>query len=281
MKVSELAERAGIAPSAVRWYESVGILPPATRQPNGYREYGDEDLARLRLVVSLRRLGLGPEDAGRMARLCLERGEVDRDLAPLIADQRQAIARQRDDLDRLDGELIDLEATIAAVGRARGRRKDRTMPEAAPIRVLFVCTGNSARSQIAEAVLGRLGGSDFEVFSAGTEPKGVNPNTVTVLADGGIDWSSARSKSVDVFLDQSFDYVITVCDRARQSCPVFPGQHNTLHWGLDDPAEVDGDDAARLAAFQKTYLEINQRIRPFVEVALRAAGRGRRASIAG
>ena len=92
MKVSELAERAGIAPSAVRWYESVGILPPAARRPNGYREYAEDDLARLRLVVSLRRLGLGPEDAGRMARLCLERGEIDRDLVPLIAEQRAAIA---------------------------------------------------------------------------------------------------------------------------------------------------------------------------------------------
>jgi DNA-binding transcriptional MerR regulator len=116
MRVSELAERAGIAPSAVRWYESVGIIPAASRQPNGYREFAEEDLARLRLVVSLRRLGLGPEDAGRMARLCLEQGEVDRDLAPLIAHQRAAIARQRDDLDRLDGELIDLEGTIAAAG---------------------------------------------------------------------------------------------------------------------------------------------------------------------
>ena len=77
MKVSELAARAGVASSAVRWYESVGILPPASRQANGYREYGEEDLARLRLVVSLRRLGLGPEDAGRMAGLCIERGEVD------------------------------------------------------------------------------------------------------------------------------------------------------------------------------------------------------------
>ena len=280
MKVSELAERAGIAPSAVRWYEAVGILPPAARQANGYREYADDDLARLRLVVSLRRLGLGPEDAGRMARLCLEHGEVDRDLAPLIAGQRAMIARQRDDLDRLDGELVDLEATIAAAGRARGSRKERPMPDA-PIRVLFVCTGNSARSQIAEAVLTRLGGSDFEVFSAGTEPKGVNPYSVRVLSDAGIDWSGARSKSVEEFLGQHFDYVITVCDRARQSCPIFPGPHNTLHWGLEDPAEVEGSDAERLAAFQKTYLELHQRIRPFIEVALRAAGHERGASIAG
>jgi arsenate reductase len=279
MRVSELAERAGIAASAVRWYESAGIIPAAVRQPNGYREYADEDLARLRLVVSLRRLGLGPEDAGRMARLCLEHGEVDRDLAPLIADQRTAIARQRDDLDRLDGELIDLEETIAAAGRARGSRKERPMSDT-PIRVLFVCTGNSARSQIAEAVLGRLGGSDFEVFSAGTEPKGVNPYTVRVLDDAGIDWSGARSKSVDEFTGQSFDYVITVCDRARQTCPVFPGSHNSLHWGLEDPAEVEGSEAERLGVFQRTYMELNQRMRPFVEVALRAAGRSRRASIA-
>lgn len=278
MKVSELAERAGIAPSAVRWYESVGIIPPAIRQPNGYREFAEEDLARLRLVVSLRRLGLGPEDAGRMARLCLEQGEVDRDLSPLIADQRAAIARQRDDLDRLDGELIDLEGTIAAAGRARGRR--RPMPER-PIRVLFVCTGNSARSQIAEAALGRLGGADFEVYSAGTEPKGVNPFTVEILDSAGFNWSGARSKSVDEFAGQSFDYVITVCDRARQTCPTFPGSQNTLHWGLDDPAEVEGSHAEKLGAFQRTYMELNQRIRPFVEVALRAAGRGRTASLAG
>jgi arsenate reductase len=280
MKVSELAERAGIAPSAVRWYESVGILPPAARQPNGYREYVEEDVARLRLVVSLRRSGLGPEAAGRVARSCLEHQDVDRDLAPLIARQRAKIARQRDDLDRLDSELVDLEATMAAAGRTRGRRKDRPMTEA-PIRVLFVCTGNSARSQIAEAVLGRLGGPDFAVFSAGTEPKGVNPYTIRVLADAGIDWSAARSKSVDEFLGRPFDYVVTVCDRARQSCPVFPGTHNTLHWGIDDPAEVDGSDAERLAAFQRTFLELNQRIRPFIEVALRVAGRARRATITG
>ena len=119
----------------------------------------------------------------------------------------------------------------------------------APIRVLFVCTGNSARSQIAEAVLGRLGGPDFEVFSAGTEPKGVNPYTVRVLADAGhrLVARVAASRSTSS-LGQPFDYVITVCDRARQTCPVFPGSHNSLHWGLEDPAEVEGSDAERRGA---------------------------------
>jgi len=279
MRVSELAALAGVAPSAVRWYESVGILPAATRRANGYREYTDEDVARLRLVVSLRRLGLAPEDAGRTARLCLERGEVDRGLVPLLAEQRAAIARQRDDLDRLDAELVDLEQTVAAAGRAHQRRKDGPMSDT-PIRVLFVCTGNSARSQIAEAVLRRQGGADFEVFSAGTVPTGINPYTIRVLADAGIDWSGARSKSVDEFLGQSFDYVITVCDRARQSCPVFPGPHDSLHWGLEDPAETAGTDAERLDAFEHTYMDLNQRMRPFVEIALRAAGRARRPAIA-
>ena len=107
----------------------------------------------------------GPEDAGRLARLCLERGAIDADLAPLLAGQRAAIARQRADLDRLEGELLDLETTIAAAGRARPREA----PVSPPIRVLFVCTHNSARSQIAEALLQHLGGSDFEAHSAGTE----------------------------------------------------------------------------------------------------------------
>jgi arsenate reductase len=151
----------------------------------------------------------------------------------------------------------------------------------AAIRVLFVCTGNSARSQIAEALLEHIGGADFEASSAGTEPRAVNPWTVRVLADAGIDWSAARSKSVDEFAGQSFHYVITVCDRARQVCPVFPGSYNSLHWGLEDPAEVEGSDEIKLAAFRKSYLELTQRLRPFVEVALRAAGRGRRASPVG
>jgi len=150
-----------------------------------------------------------------------------------------------------------------------------------PIRVLFVCTGNSARSQMAEAVLQGIGGVDFEVYSAGTEPQGINPFTVRVLADAGFDLSGARSKSTDKFVGQSFDYVITVCDRARAVCPVFPGHGERLHWGLEDPAEVEGSVDQKLAAFRRTYAEVNQRIRPFVEVALMAAGRRRSSTIAG
>ena len=266
MRIAELAGQAGLAPSAVRFYEAAGVLPPARRATNGYREYGTEDLARLRLVVSLRRLGLGPLDAGRVARLCLERGAVDADVAPLLAEQRAAIARQRDELERLEVELADLEDTIAAAGRGRG---DERMTEA-PIRVLFVCTGNSARSQMAEALLRRDGGADFEVYSAGTEPKGVNPFTVQVLAEAGIDWSGARSKPMQEFLGQPFDYVITVCDRARQACPRWPGQDQTLHWGLEDPAEVQGTDEQKLAAFRRTEQEIGVRLRPFIELARRA-----------
>ncbi len=147
------------------------------------------------------------------------------------------------------------------------------------IRVLFVCTGNSARSQIAEALLERLGGASFAVDSAGTAPKGVNPFTIQVLAESGVDWSKARSKSVDEFRDKSFDYVITVCDRAKESCPVFPDSHESIHWGIDDPADVAGTDADKLAAFRGTYRELGRRLRPFIEVALRAAGPNRPATI--
>ena len=149
-----------------------------------------------------------------------------------------------------------------------------------PIRVLFLCTGNSARSQIAEALLGRYGGGDFEVYSAGTEVTRVNPYAIRVLAESGIDWTAGRSKSITEFMDRRFDYVITVCDRARATCPVFPGSSNSLHWGLDDPSEVGGSDDDKLAAFRHTETEITARLRPFIEVALRAAGRPARSVVA-
>jgi arsenate reductase (thioredoxin) len=152
---------------------------------------------------------------------------------------------------------------------------DTTMPGSTegqadgPIRVIFVCTGNSARSQMAEAVLRRDGGSRFEVVSAGVDPKPINPLTIRVLADVGIDISGATSKTIGRFLGQSFDYVITVCDRARVSCPVFPGGGETLHWGIDDPAEATGTEAERLAAFERALRELSGRIHTFIPLALR------------
>ena len=140
----------------------------------------------------------------------------------------------------------------------------------APIRVLFVCTGNSARSLMAEALLRSKGGDRFEVHSAGTEPKGINPLTLRTLAAAGIDASWARSKSVNEYLGQTFDYVVTVCDQARQVCPVFPGVHASLHWGYDDPAQATGTEAERLAVFRRVFLEIGERINQFVPLALRA-----------
>ena len=133
-----------------------------------------------------------------------------------------------------------------------------------PIRVLFICTGNSARSQMAEALLRFMGGSDFEALSGGTEPKGVNPYTVRVLDEICIDWSGAKSKALAQFVGQPFDYVITVCDRARQSCPYFPGSHEMLHWDLEDPAEVEGSDEEKLDAFRRTRAQISDYLRPFV-----------------
>jgi arsenate reductase len=138
-----------------------------------------------------------------------------------------------------------------------------------PIRVLFVCTGNSARSVMAEALLRHHGGDRFEVHSAGTEPKGVNPLTRRILAEAGIDASFARSKSVTEFLGQRFDYVVTVCDQARQSCPVFPGVHESLHWGYEDPAEATGTEEERLAVFRKVFIQMAERVKQFAMVTQR------------
>ena len=98
----------------------------------------------------------------------------------------------------------------------------------------------------------------------------MNHQTVTVLGELGLDWSGAVSKSVTQFVGERFDYVITVCDRARKSCPVFPGEHNVLHWGLDDPAEVEGTEVEKLNALRLTRSEVATRVRPFVELARKA-----------
>ena len=140
-----------------------------------------------------------------------------------------------------------------------------------PIRVLFICTHNSARSQIAEALLRRDGGDRFEPFSAGMEATGVRPQTIRVLDELGMDWSAARSKTIAEFLDQPFDYVITVCDDARDACPVFPGATRTLHWNLVDPSVATGTEQERLSAFRQTVRDVEARLTPFIDAAMHAS----------
>jgi arsenate reductase len=159
--------------------------------------------------------------------------------------------------------------TIGAAGPP-GVAGDAAPP---PIRVIFVCTGNSARSQMAEAILRHDGSDRFEVVSAGVSPRGVNPLTIRALAKVGIDISDAKSKPVGMFLGQQFDYVITVCDRARASCPVFPGGNETLHWGLDDPAEAEGTEEERMVVFDRVLKEVSARVHTFMPLARSAAGR--------
>jgi arsenate reductase len=137
-------------------------------------------------------------------------------------------------------------------------------------RVLFLCTGNSARSQMAEGILRQMAGDQFEVFSAGTHPRGLHPRSVEVMKEIGIDISGQDSKDVEMFLNDKFDYVITVCDRAKQQCPVFPGAE-PIHWGFDDPAEAD--ERRQLEEFRRVRDEIRQRLRLFRAV---QSGRGDR-----
>jgi arsenate reductase len=135
---------------------------------------------------------------------------------------------------------------------------------------------------MAEALLRHHGGADFDVHSAGIEPKGVHPFTLKVLDEAGLDHAWARSKSVDEFLDQSFDFVITVCDDARTVCPVFPGEKQTvLHWGYEDPARVEGTDEQRLAAFESTLTLMATRITSFVDLARRERRSGEAAAVGG
>jgi len=130
-------------------------------------------------------------------------------------------------------------------------------------RVLFLCTGNSARSQMAEGLLRSIAGDKYEVVSAGTRPKGVHPLTIEVMRELDIDVSKQTSKDLSAFTDQQFDYVITVCDRAKQACPVFPGSL-PIHWGFDDPAEEATSDEERLRTFRRVRDEILARLRLFV-----------------
>ena len=134
-------------------------------------------------------------------------------------------------------------------------------------RVLILCTGNSARSQMAEGLLRRFGGEQFEVFSAGTKPVGVNPLAIEAMRELGIDISAQRSKSVVEFAAEKFATVITVCDNAAEECPVFPGAPERVHWSLRDPAAVSGTREEKLEAFREIRYDFERRIREFVSSA--------------
>jgi len=269
VNVSQLARSTGLSPSGVRWYETIGVLPPPRRRENGYRQYSEHDLRLLQLVTTLRRLGLAPGDAGRLAQLCMEHGSVDPSVGNVLTEHRHAIAHQREELGRLEAELADLEATITGTRSGSNSPSER---EGAPISVLFLCNANASRSQMAEALLGRNGGAAFRPFSAGITPRQVSPMALRVLAEAGIDWSGAHSKSVHDLNQRRFDYVITLSDAAREQCPTLPGPHNSLHWRLEDPAEAAGTEEVRLQAYRRTRQELSLRLRPFIELAAHTAG---------
>jgi arsenate reductase (thioredoxin) len=136
-------------------------------------------------------------------------------------------------------------------------------------RVIFVCTHNSARSQMAEGMLRAWGGDRFDAFSAGTEQTRVRPEAIKVMAEIGIDIGDHTSKTLEPFTGQAFSWLITVCDRAREACPTLPGVRQQAHWSIDDPSEVEGDENVRLDAFRSARDHLRDRIHMFVLAASR------------
>lgn len=133
-------------------------------------------------------------------------------------------------------------------------------------RILFLCTGNSARSQMAEAFLRKYGGDRFEAHSAGLEPKGMNPFTVKAMAEVGIDVSTQESKAAELYLGRmEFEYVVTVCDDADRNCPaVWPGAKHRLHWSFQDPAAVEGSDEEKMAKFREVRDLIESKVKAWL-----------------
>jgi arsenate reductase len=128
-------------------------------------------------------------------------------------------------------------------------------------RILFLCTHNSARSQMAEGLLRHMAGDRFEAFSAGTEKTRVRPEAIEAMREVGVDLSGQESETLDRYLEEAFDYVITVCDEANEACPVFPGARNRLHWSFPDPSRAEGSEEERLGAFRWVRDRIGDRLR--------------------
>ena len=188
-----------------------------------------------------------------------------------LVSERRSAADGRDvyyslDLERLKGLYFAAGESLHPGIPARSPAASDAAGDAAAghgrrVRVLFLCTHNSARSQMAEGLLRELGKDKVEAHSAGTVATRVHPLAIATMAEKKIDISGQRSKHLDEFAGQDFDYVVTVCDNARESCPVFPGAPEQIHWSIADPSAVEGDEATRLRAFRVASDELTTRIR--------------------
>jgi ArsR family transcriptional regulator, arsenate/arsenite/antimonite-responsive transcriptional repressor / arsenate reductase (thioredoxin) len=193
--------------------------------------------------------------------------------AERVVSRRRSSADGRDsyyllELDRC-GELLAGAGSALHPGlRLSPAAPDRPGPAARRrrTRVLFLCTGNSARSQIAEALAERLGGGGVEARSAGSHPKPLHPNAVGVLAARGIDITGRRSKHLEEFVGRRFDYVVSLCDRVREVCPEFPGHPDLIHWSIPDPAREGDGDEATYPAFERTAEELSTRVAFLIEL---------------
>lgn len=184
----------------------------------------------------------------------------------LVAERRSS-ADGRDIYYSLDLDLVRVHYLASgrslhpALGIPESARQEQPISETRrPTRVLFLCTHNSARSQMAEGILRHYGGERVEVFSAGSEPGGVHPNAVRIMANMNIDISRQTSKHIDAYTGQHFDYVIAVCDRVREVCPIFPDDPERIHWSFPDPAAVEDSEEVQYQAFQQTARELHTRI---------------------
>ena len=185
-----------------------------------------------------------------------------------IVSMRRSAADGRDTYYALDltrcGELLASAGVALHPGLGSTPRPHRER-RSATARVLFLCTGNSARSQIAEALCERLSGGAVSAASAGSHPKPLHPNAVRVMRERGIDLSGRRSKHLSEFRRRRFDYVISLCDRVREACPEFPGGPELIHWSIPDPAREPGSDEETLPAFEHTAAELLTRIDYLIE----------------
>jgi thioredoxin type arsenate reductase len=185
-----------------------------------------------------------------------------------LVKERRSAADGRDiyyslDLERLKGLLFAASESLhpGMVERPVATAAHDAVKTGRRVRVLFLCTHNSARSQMAEGILRELGRDRVETTSAGTEVTRVHPLAVREMAERGIDISGQRSKHMNEFLGERFDYVVTVCDNAREACPIFPGDPERIHWSIPDPSAVEGDEKAQRTAFKRAADELTTRLR--------------------